>query len=307
MGGHRAGRAEPWFVHVSYIRPHPPYRVPAPYHDLYDPAEVPLPVPAPTGRPRSGAQHRSRPTVLGVGVVGAPTDDAAMRQLRATYYGMMTEVDHHLGRLLDWLDETGEPDDTLVVLTSDHGDQMGDHWLIEKLGYWDESYHVPLIVRDPRHPRPTRGSAVDAFTEHVDVMPTILDWLGSRCRSSATAGRSLPFVRGRRARRRRWRTEVHWQWDFRSPIDHVAEDLLGLTMEQCTLDVIRDDRFKYVHFGGMDADPVRPRARPAPVRQRRRRPRVRLGASPTTPAASSRGGCATTSARSPGTSSIDAA
>ena len=76
---------------------------------------------------------------------------------------MMTEVDHHLGRVLDWLDETGAADDTLVVLTSDHGDQMGDHWLMEKLGWWDESYHVPMIVRDPRAPTAARGRQVDGL------------------------------------------------------------------------------------------------------------------------------------------------
>ena len=48
-----------------------------------------------------------------------------------------------------------------------------------------------------------------------------------------------------------WRREVHWQWDFRNPASHLAEDVLGLTMDQCTLDVIRDERWKYVHFAGL--------------------------------------------------------
>ena len=79
-----------------------------------------------------------------------PDDEAELRQLRATYYGMMTEVDAQIGRLVDGLRERGAWDDTLVVLTSDHGEQIGDHWLTEKLGWFDQSYHVPLIVRDPR-------------------------------------------------------------------------------------------------------------------------------------------------------------
>ncbi len=49
----------------------------------------------------------------------------------------------------------------------------------------------------------------------------------------------------------RWRSEVHWQWDFRSPTTHVAEDLLGLTMDECSLDVIRDHSWKYVHMAGL--------------------------------------------------------
>jgi arylsulfatase A-like enzyme len=110
---------------------------------------------------------------------------------------------------------------------------------------------VPLIVRDPHAPEATRGSVVDRFTEHVDVMPTILEWLGAEVPLQCDGRSLLPFVEGREPDAP-WRQELHWQWDFRTPKDHAIEDLLGLTMEQCSLDVIRDDRFKYVHFGAMD-------------------------------------------------------
>jgi len=250
IDGHRSTSPDPWFVHASYIRPHPPYRAPAPFHDRYDPAGVPLPVQS-EGLAAERAQHPFADAVLGMDGIRAPEEEPAMRQLRATYYGMMSEVDHQLGILVDWLAATGELDRTLVVLTSDHGDQMGDHGLVEKLGYWDESYHVPLIIRDPEAPPASRGSAVDALTEHVDVMPTILDWLGAEVPLQCD-GRSLLELVGGGVPAAPWRTEVHWQWDFRSPRDHLIEDLLGVTMEQCSLDVVRDDRFKYVHFGAME-------------------------------------------------------
>ena len=117
---------------------------------------------------------------------------------------MMTEVDAQLGRLFDGLRERGAWDDTLVVLTSDHGEQLGDHWLTEKLGWFDQSYHVPLIVRDPRRESDaTRGAVVDdRFTENVDVMPTILEWLGVR-----RAGAVRRRVAARRAARRRRRRD----------------------------------------------------------------------------------------------------
>ncbi|NIR39236.1 MAG: sulfatase-like hydrolase/transferase, partial [Actinobacteria bacterium] len=71
-------------------------------------------------------------------------------------------------------------DDTLVVFTSDHGEQLGDHWLFGKYGYFDQAFHIPLIVRDPRPGADAgRGRRVDRFTENVDVMPTILDLLGA--------------------------------------------------------------------------------------------------------------------------------
>ncbi|WP_254126871.1 sulfatase-like hydrolase/transferase [Aquihabitans sp. G128] len=237
---------EPWFAHVSYIRPHPPYRAPEGYHDRYDPAEG-----APFKRLADRQAELDVHPIHHFGALeaGCPTDEAEARQLRATYWGNMAEVDDQLARLFAHLDARGLTDQTLVVLTSDHGDQMGDHWLVEKLGWWDESYHVPLIVVDPRpEADATRGLAVEAFTESVDVMPTLCTWLGIEV-PIAVDGRELqPFLHDAPVPAD-WRTEVHQQWDFRDPVRHLGEDLFGLTMEQCTLDVVRSAADKYVHFG----------------------------------------------------------
>jgi arylsulfatase A-like enzyme len=242
-----ANAGSPWFAHVSYLRPHPPYRVVAPYHDLYDPADMPAPVRAVT--PELESFHPLAAAALSVPGVRAP-DDAELRQVEATYYGMMAEVDHHLGRLFDWLDRTGAVDDTIVVLTSDHGNQMGDHWLTEKLGWWDESYHVPLIVRVPGQ---AAGRRVDAFTEHVDVMPTVLEAMGLDVPIQCDGRALTPFLEPDGADGPAdWRREAHWQWDFGDPVNHLAEELFGLTTEQCNLDVIRDRQWKYVHFAGFD-------------------------------------------------------
>src|SRR5690606_22468406 len=111
-------------------------------------------------------------------ITPSPTDDLEQRQLQATYYGMIAEVDHQLGVLLDGLDRLGLTEDTLLVLAVDHGEQLGDHWLVQKLGFFDSSYRVPLIVRWPRAGWAT-GRAVDAFTENVDLTPTILDLVGA--------------------------------------------------------------------------------------------------------------------------------
>ena len=244
MGAHGD---EPWFVHLSYLRPHPPYRAVAGYHDRYDAADVPGFVRA--ASPELEAIHPLAAAALAIPGIRCP-DERELRQTKATYYGMMAEVDHHLGRVLDRLDETGVAADTLVVVTSDHGDQMGDHWLMEKLAWFDESYHVPMIVRDPRAPASACGRRVDAWTEHVDVMPTVLDWLDVPVPDQCDGRSLVPFVAGADALDG-WRREVHWQWDFGDPAGHMAEDAFGLTTEQCNLDVLRDDRWKYVHFAAM--------------------------------------------------------
>lgn len=241
---------QPWFAHVAYIRPHPPFVVPAPYDTMYDPADVPTPVRRVTPD-AEGAAHPLLAAAVRVPGVRGPDDEADLRRLRATYYGMMSEVDAALGRLFDGLRERGAWENTLVVLTSDHGEQLGDHWLMDKLGWFDQSYHIPLIVRDPRADADgTRGTHVaDRFTENVDVMPTLLEWIGAAVPVQCDGRSVLPLLRGEEPAR--WRDAVHWEWEFRDPIGHFAESALGLTMDQCALAVLRDERGKYVHFTGL--------------------------------------------------------
>ena len=247
--------AEPWFCHISYIRPHPPYRAPEGYHDRYDPADGPDFVRNPD-RDAELAMHPLH--VAGAHQAGCPIDEAEARQVRATYWGNMAEVDDQLARLFAHLEATGLAEDTLIVLTADHGDQMGDHWLVEKLGWWDESYFIPLIVVDPRpEADATRGTVVDAVTESVDLMPTMLTWIDREVPVNCDGRELQPFLHagpdGVVTAPPDWRTESHHQWDFRDPVNHVGEDLLGITMEQCTIDVLRGPDSKYVHFGNGDA------------------------------------------------------
>lgn len=239
----------PFFAHVSYLRPHPPYRAPEGYHDRYSADDGP----AFRRNPDRDAELAMHPlAALGAHYAGCPIDEGEARQVRATYWGNMAEVDDQLARLFAALDERGLTDDTLIVLTADHGDQMGDHWLKEKLGWWDESYHIPLIVVDPRADADgTRGTAVDRFTESVDVMPTILTWLGLEVPINVDGRELQPFLHDGEAPAD-WRTAAHWQWDFRDPVQHLAEDFYGYTMEECTLDVLRTPDTKYVRFGTGD-------------------------------------------------------
>ena len=252
-------RGEPWFAHAAYIRPHPPFIAPAPYHALYDPADMPAPK-----RARSAAieaaQHpllagylRSQTQesffVTGRGPV-ADLDDAAIAQLRATYYGMVQEVDDQIGRLVERLKEWGLYDDTLIVVTADHGEMLGDHWMLGKQGYFDEAFHVPLIVRDPRAAADAaRGGTVERFTEAVDVMPTVLEWLGLAVPRQCDGRSLLPLVQGRAVAD--WRREVHWEFDFRGTGPADSEQELGLPMDACSLAVIRDEHHKYVHFAAL--------------------------------------------------------
>jgi arylsulfatase A-like enzyme len=245
---------EPWFVHAAYIRPHPPFVAPAPYHALVDPADVPPPRRA-AGPEAEGAVH---PLLAGaIGAMGGlqPCDDERVRYLRAAYYGLMAEVDTQVGRLLDGLRDRSLWESTLVILTSDHGEQAGDHWLTDKLGWFDESYHVPLIVRVPGpEADATRGRRIDAFTENVDVMPTILDWIGADIPAQCSGRSLLPWVRGEEPGD--WRREVRWEWDFRDPVAATPQRFFGIGLDECALAVIRDETGKYVQFATPELPPL---------------------------------------------------
>ncbi len=246
-----------WFVHLSYLAPHPPFVAPEPYHAMYDPAAVPRPIRATTVA-GDAAQHPYLDYHIhhqgGWGIRyghdsknNPQLSDQDVLQARATYYGMMSEVDFHLGRLLTYLRETGAYDNTLVVFTSDHGEQLGDHWLFGKYAYFDQSFHIPLIIRDPRAAaQPSRGRRVDAFTEGVDVMPTILDYLGVPVPSQCDGDALTPFNHGLTPAN--WRTEAHWEFDFRRAVGAGGDNALGLQPDQCAVNVLRGERYKYIHF-----------------------------------------------------------
>jgi arylsulfatase A-like enzyme len=252
--------ARPWFLHLGYHRPHPPFIAPGPYNKHYHPDEVPLPV-----RARSPEAEAAQHPLLGYQLdhlqqasffrdgagLGRDMDEAAVRRMRASYYGLISEVDDHLGRVIAYLKESGQYDNTLIVFTSDHGEQLGDHHLLGKECYFDESFHVPLVIRDPRSAaHETRGNIVEAFAEQIDVMPTILDWLGEVVPRNCEGASLLPFLIGETPDH--WRSAAHYEFDFRPSYDAAGTPPpLGLTIDQCGLSIIRDERFKYVHFDAL--------------------------------------------------------
>ena len=242
-----AAQRDPFVAHLSLLRPHPPFVAPEPYNALYDPMLAPGFTRTETPE-EEGRQHPWLAHQLSRRLFRAPANEKKLRRMKAVYYGLMSEVDAEISRLVRFLKEHGLWDRTLIIFTSDHGEQMGDHWLLGKCGYFDASYHIPLIIRDPRKAADgTRGLVVDSFTENVDIMPTILTSLGIDVPVQCDGKALGPFIESGTAPRN-WRHEAHWEFDFRDPADDTAEQTLDLTLHQCTMNIIRDERFKYVHF-----------------------------------------------------------
>jgi arylsulfatase A-like enzyme len=246
-----------------FLRPHPPVICPEPYNALYDPATVPFPKRQPTPEQES-AQHPYLKHWVDSFRDGKSYDehnpnnlvtmsDLELRQMRACYYGMINEVDDAVGRLVAHLKATGEYDDTLIVFTCDHGEMGGDHYTWGKELYFDQSFHIPLIIRDPRAEADAgRGRQVDAFSESIDIMPTVLDWLGQEPPTECDGHSLLPWIEGQTPAA--WREEAHMELDFRTTpnLDGFdAEAALGLAPDDCQLAILRGKRWKYVHFAAL--------------------------------------------------------
>ncbi len=156
-------RQEPFFCIAGFYSPHSPWVAPQSFIDLYDPQALSLPTfPEDVNRKRSADAF----------------SDQELRAARQGYYAMVSEIDHHVGRILDHLDALGLSENTIVIFTSDHGEWLGEHLRYGK-GYpaHDCISRVPFIVRWPR------GIVSPGRTEHdileaTDVVPTLLDCAG---------------------------------------------------------------------------------------------------------------------------------
>jgi arylsulfatase A-like enzyme len=234
---------QPWVLHLSYVKPHWPYMAPAPYHALYT-AEQCLPV----QRSADERPHRHR-------VVAAYQQheesqsfqrDDCIRTVRPAYQGLITQLDHHLGRVFEHLEKRGRADNTLIVFTADHGDFQGDHWLGEKELFHDTVQKLPFIVHDPRPAaNTTRGQVLQPFIEAVDLLPTVLETLGLPVPTHRVEGRSLlPWLHGEKPAD--WRQAAYSELDYSW---RQARLTLGKTdVQRCRAFSLRTARWRYVYW-----------------------------------------------------------
>ncbi|MEW6359555.1 MAG: sulfatase-like hydrolase/transferase [Planctomycetota bacterium] len=175
-----SAEGKPFFLWHSFPDPHPPYTAPAPWGGMYDPADVPPP------NRRDGELDDLPPhfrfqfenTFLTSGCGGRTNiPEEHVRRMTAMVYGMISQVDHHVGRILDELDRLSLSENTVVAFLSDHGRFLGDHWMDNMPpAHFEEVLRVPGVWRFPR--RFKAGLATDALVSHLDFAPTILDLAG---------------------------------------------------------------------------------------------------------------------------------
>jgi arylsulfatase A-like enzyme len=172
-------RQEPFMLQVHFFEPHNPYT--GPLDGLHDPETIPvgpsfLKFPEGTSKAnQSKADFYMQPDGPHpkMGEFGEGTAEQKWRRLRAQYYSNVTLVDRSVGRILDALEKSGKADNTIIVFTADHGEMAGDHGMLEKRTFYEESSKVPLLLHVPW--LKDQAGTIPGNIGHIDLIPTLLD------------------------------------------------------------------------------------------------------------------------------------
>lgn len=166
-----AHQDEPFFLAVGFYRPHTPYVAPKKYFDLYPPESIELPELSPADKSRvPEAAYAS------LKKEEANMDDRLRREAIQAYWASISFMDAQVGKVVDALDRLGLADNTIIVMTSDHGYHLYDHGLWKKMSLFENSARVPLIIAAPG--AKGNGQSTKSITELVDLYPTLADLCG---------------------------------------------------------------------------------------------------------------------------------
>lgn len=180
------GNDKPWMCFSSFIHPHPPFCPPVPWTKLYRDIDVPPPHMPPDYESLliyiNHFQNRYKRYDRGIDLHRA-------RMLRAYYYACISFIDFQVGRILDYLDESGQRENTLIAFSADHGELLGDYGSVGKRSYHDAAMRVPMILSQPGVV--PAGKTVNTPVNLIDITETFLEVSGDKPSTHKTQGRSL--------------------------------------------------------------------------------------------------------------------
>ena len=186
----RSRDQRPFLLVASFSHPHDPFAVPQRYWDLYRDEDIDMPAPAIALDPHSRRLRNVCATDA------EPVTEDEVRAARRAYYGAIAYIDEQLGRLMAALRSAALAEDTVVILTSDHGEMLGERGLWYKMSFFEGACRVPLVIASPGRFAPRR---VATNVSLVDLMPTLVEFAGGNIQSLGIGvdGRSLaPHLRG---------------------------------------------------------------------------------------------------------------
>lgn len=178
---------EPFLAFCPFSEPHPPFFPPREYYQRVDQSRLPAPV-------RPGAEApEPHPFIRNRQEEFDHLTDVEYRQIAAAYYGLTMLMDSYAGEVLAALDRLALRESTIVIWTSDHGEQIGEHGLLTKFVTREASIHIPLMISLPDG----RAGDADALAEHVDLFPTVCELLGAATPDSVQGRSLVPLLEGR--------------------------------------------------------------------------------------------------------------
>ncbi len=198
-------RSEPFFLKVSFIRPHSPYDAPQRFYDMYEDVDLPA---AQVGDWAGKYAPRSGP---GNEIWHGQLPPEQIRKSRQGYYGSVSFVDEQIGRILEVLERRNLLEETLILFLSDHGDMLGDQNLWRKTYGYEASAHIPMLMRVPASMHmQAAGKVMDNPVELRDILPTVLDAAGAPIPESLEGRSLLQLVRSGGAD---WRAYIDLEHD----------------------------------------------------------------------------------------------
>lgn len=213
----RRDPGKPFFLVSSFVRPHSPLDPPQAYYEQYMQQDIPLP-PVGDWAEKEDVDHKARDVNCTEGVLG----ERALKRARAAYYGLITHLDHQIGRLIQGIREYGELENTVILFTSDHGDMLGDHNLFRKALPYEGSAGIPFILYDPgNNMEGEHNSIIENPVELRDVMPTLLHIAGIDPPERIDGKSVLPLLGNPRAP---WRDYIHGEHAWGPASNHFITD-----------------------------------------------------------------------------------
>jgi len=181
---------QPWLLNVNVYDPHPPFIPPKVYADQFDPATMP----GPHFRD-SDLVHQAKLSVLDFqDEIRTPQEHDAFR-VQALYYAMIAQIDDQFARILEWLEQTKQRENTVIVFTSDHGESLGDHGLMYKgCRFYEGLIRVPLIFHWPEQFK--QGLVSDGLVELMDLTSTLVQFAGLEIPEYMQGKSLLPILKG---------------------------------------------------------------------------------------------------------------
>jgi len=178
---------QPFFAYVSFTSPHDPRTPPAPYDSWYHPDSITLPLNYSPTHPFDNGELTVRDELLRE----YPRTETMVREELALYYGMISEVDAQIGRIIDALEVNGQMENTLIILAGDNGLAVGSHGLLGKQNLYEHSMRVPLIMAGPGIPANEKR---DQLVYIFDIFPTVSEYLGIPLPSTVEGISLLPIL-----------------------------------------------------------------------------------------------------------------